>query len=318
MTSTRNRIRFAFITAIFVFLGACTDTDKSAPAPSRSPAPEAPTPNTATSDTSSAPAHVALPAAEDLLARAVDAVGGVKRLAAIESIHYTGKMTIAGHNIIGELALWWKGGEFYMETTMIGIGKIRAGKRGDVVWSQDPILGLRTLAGKEAEQAEWQSELFLAAEWQDHFAEAETVEARELDGRPVYDVKLTSAAGDEVLMTFDRETGLQVAQSFSQVSPTGAIPLRIKMEDYRDVDGLKVAFRQVMDASIATMEQQISSVEFNVEVDESRFAMPSAASGSPAPKTEPESKSRTGRAAMPFGPDGKPGRPVPTRTKRQR
>jgi hypothetical protein len=315
MSKKKHRIVLALAGALLLLSQACTDASapardapaerEQAPPPGQPPS-EAPTPE---------PAKEALPAAEEVLAKAVDAVGGKTRLEAIESTHSTGRLVVTGQNIAGEMEAWWKGGEFYEEITMAGIGRIRAGKQGDTIWSEDPILGLRKLEGKEAEQAQWLSVPLLAASWQRFFTTAKTTGAREVDGKQAYDVTLTSAAGDEAVLSFAAESGLQVALSFSQVTPMGAMPFRMKMEDYRDVEGLKVSFRKVTDASVASMVQEITKIEFNVEVDETKFAMPSApgaapgAAAVPAPAGQPTPAPK--RGAMPFGPDGKPGRPVP-------
>lgn len=315
-----NRMRSPFFALVLSASWACAD----ASTPASDTAKEAPGKAAANAPVADAEPAAPLPEAAELLRKAVDAVGGKAKLDAIETIHFTGRISIAGQNIGGDLAIWWKDGEFYMETTMVGLGRVRAGKQGDRVWSEDPILGLRTLTGKEAEQAQWQSALFLAADWERYFGNVQTTGERELDGKKVYDVKLTSNSGDEVVMTFDAESGLQVAMELAQASPMGPMPVKMKMEDYRDVDGMKVAFRQVTDASLATMTQEVTKIEFNSPVDESRFAMPTAPNAGPPPPASPaaDAKQAPGQPApkktmMPFGPDGKPGMPVPDKGKKR-
>ena len=216
----------------------------------------------------------ALPDAEAVLAKAVEAVGGKDKLATITSFHLVGKLLVTGQNITGDLELWWKDGDFYTEQKMVGIGEIRAGKQGAKIWSEDPINGRRELTGLEAEQHTWASSLLLAADWKRYFATAETIGQRDKDGKTLYDVKLKSASGAEVELTFDAESGLQVAQKFQQDTPLGKMPVAVEMQDYRDVDGLKLPFKQVTDASLAKATQEIVSIEFNVPVDTAKFAMP--------------------------------------------
>lgn len=252
-----------------------------------------------------------LPEAEALLDKAVEAVGGRDKLDEVESFYYKGKISIAGQNIGGDIEIWWKNGDFYTTQEMAGIGQIQAGKQGDTIWSQDPINGLRELEGPEAEQHTWASSLMLAADWKQYFEKAETVAEREVDDKTVYDVKLTSPSGAQVRLTFDAETGLQVAQEFKQVTPMGQMPVKVVMEDYRDVDGIKIAFKQVTDASLAKATQEIVELKLNPEVDTSRFAMPtgdtevvSGADKDPGPAMKD--------TPMPFDEDGKPGKPAPS------
>ena len=98
-----------------------------------------------------------------------------------------------------------------------------------------------------------------------------------MDGHRILDVRLSSATGLEVTMSFDADTGLQVGQSFEQVTPMGRQPFDVTFEDYRDVDGIKIAFRQVIDAKFQKIVQVIEEVELNAAVDEGLFAQPGSA-----------------------------------------
>lgn len=233
------------------------------------------------------PAAPALPAAEEILAKAVEAIGGKAKLDAIDSFYYEGKIEILGQNIDGAVKIWWKNGDFYTEQEMKGIGMVRAGKAGDVVWAEDPITGLRELEGAEAEQHMWASSLQLAADWKRYFEKATTVGERTDDGKKVYDVELVAATGGKVKMSFDAESGLQVAQEFKQVTPLGELPVVVKMQDYREVEGVKIAFKQVTDANLMKATQTIEKIEVNPEVSESRFQMPKTGAET-VKKPEPE------------------------------
>ena len=263
-----------WIVAAFVALGACDEkTDEKA-----DPKTDPKTADAKSTDDKGAakePSAVDnLPDAEAILAKAVEAVGGKDKLASITSFHLNGKLMVSGQNITGDLELWWKDGDFYTEQKLVGIGEIRAGKQGKRIWSEDPINGRRELSGLEAEQHTWASSLLLAADWKRYFSKAQTTAEREKDGKKLYDVKLQSDSGAEVELTFDADTGLQVAQKFQQDTPLGKMPVAVEMQDYRDVDGLKLPFKQVTDAKLATATQEIVSIEFNVPVDTSKFAMP--------------------------------------------
>jgi hypothetical protein len=285
MIEMRFRRGFTWLVAALL-AGACTKTD---PATSDAKTAEAKGADAKTGDakTGDAVAKQDLPAAEGLLAKAVDAVGGKDKLATITSFHLQGKLLVSGQNITGELELWWKAGDFYTEQSMVGIGQIRAGKQGAKIWSEDPINGRRELKDLEAEQHTWASSLLLAADWKRYFASAETIGKREKDGKTLYDVKLTSSSGAEVELTFDAESGLQVGQKFQQDTPLGKMPVAVEMQDYREVDGLKLPFKQVTDASLAEATQEIVSIEFNVPVDTAKFAMPTGGAAVVEGKTPP-------------------------------
>ena len=252
-----------------------------------------------------------LPDAKTLLDKAVQASGGRERFAQVQSFYAEGTIELAAQNISGDLRVWWDRTGFYTESNMFGIGHVRAGGANGKSWMQDPVNGLRELHGKEAEQASWASSLSLVSEWSKFFETATTVGEREIDGQAVYDVMLKSATGDEVKLSFAKDSGMHVEQSFRRAGPMGEMPVSIRLQDYRELEGMKVSFRQVTDGSLAKMTQQLTTLKLNAPVDRAKFAMPSIAAGQiPAPAVH-GGKDHPSRQGMPYGPDGKPGRPVP-------
>jgi hypothetical protein len=227
-----------------------------------------------------------LPAAEAILARAAQAMGSKAALDRVRSFYYRGTIEMTGLNIRGDLEIWWKGGDFFMEQIVPGVGEMRAGKRGDQIWAEDPINGRRMLTGIEAEQNAWAASLLLVAEWTRYFDTAKTVAQRKVEGRTLHDVELRAASGLEVTMSFDAESGLQVGQSFEQVTPMGKQPFEVRFEDYREVEGIKLAFRQVIDAKVQQVVQEIIEVKINAEVDETKFAFPRTGDVVRQPKRE--------------------------------
>lgn len=285
-----------FRTVIVLFcLSSCDDAVVAAdgkPAPAK---PDAPTAAAPTKDVAPAPVDVAsLPAATELLEKAVEAQGGRARWDALTSLYFEGETSVMAQKVGGKMKLWWQAGDFYVEAEMIGVGIVRAGKQGDVIWTEDPVSGLRNVTGAEAEQHAWASSPSLPAQWQRHFAKAETIGQREIGGKKAYDVQLTAKSGSTVTLSFDAETGLQLAQSFKQITPMGEVPLSIELQDYREVDGFKLPFVQVTDLKIAKATQTLTKVEFGVPVDATKFAMPTSGTTvvkpgpKPVPKPHPE------------------------------
>lgn len=215
-----------------------------------------------------------LPDAKELLAKSVEAVGGQATLDTVKSFHLEGTIGAPKQNLTGKVETWWKGGDFYMVQTIPGLGINRSGKKGDVIWAEEPINGLRKLEGKEAEQHMWASSLLLTADWDQFFDEAKTTAERMIEGKKVYDIELSAKSGATLTVTLDAKTHLMVEQSFKVHSPLGSMPVTIRSTDYRDVDGMKIPYKQVTDASLMELTQELTVVELNAPVDEVSFAMP--------------------------------------------
>lgn len=214
---------------------------------------------------------VALPKAEDLLAKSVEAAGGKDAFAKIESFYYQGQLEIAGQKLEAKAELWWKKGDFYTEQNMGGVGKVRAGRKGGKIWAEDPVNGMRDLSGLEAEQITWQSHMMLPVEWQTYFSRAETVREDKVGDKAVYVVKLTSASGAELEVMFDKDGGLWRGMKFTQETPMGKIPVTLALEDYRDVAGIKMAYKQVTEMPLANATMEMIKLDVNAEISEARF-----------------------------------------------
>lgn len=211
-------------------------------------------------------------AAQKILDRAVEAVGGRDKLENLASFHYSGTISIKDQAIEGTIELWWKAGDFYTVQKIPGLGVIEAGKSGEQLWSRDPFLGLRELTGVEAHQQRWASSPMLASDWQTYFDHARV---KPSDDQKLELVELrTDGDHAPVTLGFHPETGLLETQSFVQKSPMGDTPVTSVMSDYRDVEGLRISFRQTTETPLATAVQVIDSLEVNGPVDVSQFKMP--------------------------------------------
>lgn len=259
-----------------LLLGGCTEATTSKPADDKNVAtsPEIEKPADGETPAVEAPPENAFPAAADLLAKSVEAVGGKAKLESVKSFHLEGTIGAPKQNLTGKVETWWKGGDFYMVQTIPGLGINRSGKKGDLIWAEEPINGLRKLEGKEAEQHMWASSLLLTADWRDFFETAKTVAERTIDGKKAYDIELSAKSGAVLTVTIDTSSYLMVEQSFKVFSPMGSMPVTIRSTDYREVEGMKIPYKQVTDASIMELTQELSVVELNAEVDEANFAMP--------------------------------------------
>src|SRR5690606_25358813 len=150
-------------------------------------------------------------------------------------------------------------------------------KKGDEIWSQDPINGLRKLEGKEAAQARWSSDPMLAANWNEYFDEAKTIGRSEDGDRSLVEVELSSKNDDRLVLLFDEATHLPAGQAFEQQTPMGSLPIRITVDDYREIAGVKFPFRSVTDMQLMSAVQITETLEVNVEIDDSKFELPTTA-----------------------------------------
>lgn len=215
-----------------------------------------------------------VPAAEELLAAHVQAAGGRAAMDAIKSIYSEATLDVKAQSLKGQVKSWWKEGRFFIEESIEGVGRTRAGYDGKRYWSDDPISQLRELEGSEAEQYAWASSMFLPAHWKTHFSSAKSLRARKVGAETFYDVELRTKSGEALIMSFDKASKLMREQQFEQISAMGKIPLTVRLSDYRAVGGYKFPHRQELVTPILTAVQTYGVFKVNEPVNEELFAMP--------------------------------------------
>jgi len=216
----------------------------------------------------------ALPDATAVLAKAVEAVGGKEKLAAVRTYYLESVMKVEAQNLTASNKLWWTEDRFLAETDMPGVGLTRVWGNRNELWAEDPLNGRRRLSGVEAEQTRWGNALVLAADWKRYFDSARTQARREHEGKVLVDVVLSSAEGDEVVLSFEESSGLLLEQQFKQVTPMGAMPLHIYYLEYQQLNGIKVPTRSLLDLNLMQAEQTILKLQTNVEIDPARLSPP--------------------------------------------
>jgi hypothetical protein len=283
-----TRPRSALLGSILLLASACgSGAEKTAERP---PA----TRSTAKAEAEGAPEPAPapdLPAAEDLFAAHVEAVGGREAMAKFETLYFESSVDTGAQNIKAKARTWWKQGRFYGEQEIPGFGMARSGYDGDVVWVDDPINGLRKLDGKEAEQIIREGAIFLVADWKQHFTRAETVGRQDVDGRTLYDVELTTPLGDQLTMSFAADDKLLTRMRFEQITPTGTVPVTAMFDDYRPIEGVQFAHTSTLEIALGKVTQTYDAIEVNADVDPGRFAYPAA--GAVPADPSPESSKAT-------------------------
>jgi hypothetical protein len=266
--------------AVLVLSSCTSDTGK--------PSPELSEPRTGKAEPPSAPA---LPDGAELLAAHTQASGGADKIPSFETIHAKGTLDTGSQGLSGTMEIWWKkGGNFYLEQFIEGIGMSYAGYDGTNIWLQDPITGLRILEGEEAQSYIQSTLMFPSQDWRLHFSDAKTTGKQPLEGGgEVWEVELVSKGGPNVIVGLDVDSKLIRYMKGTQITPMGRMPFEAHAEDYKDVSGYKFSMKKRTAVKpLLELEEVITSFEVNVPIDESKFAYPSKREQVPAdPAAQP-------------------------------
>lgn len=107
-------------------------------------------------------------------------------------------------------------------------------------------------------------------------ARALTKTSLTIEGRDMPAIRISNPGATPVTVIFDPASALISRQRYTLESPTGPVAAEEVFSDYRDVDGLKVAFRAIIQRQGAPrVERVLETFEYNVRLDAALFVRPS-------------------------------------------
>jgi hypothetical protein len=216
-----------------------------------------------------------LPAAKDLIAKYVDAVGGVDAFKKHKSVRVKAALDVPSGGISGTLVILSRlPSETMMKIDIPGIGEMKQGSNGEVAWYSNPMQGSRVLTGKEAEAMvsdgpDPMNYLRLSA----NITSSETVEKATYDGRECFKVKHTYKTGRTAFDCFSVTDGLIVATIAKAPGPMGEIEQTTILSAYKDFNGMKRPTTMVIEAQGQQQVLTVSEVTFD-DVQESEMVLP--------------------------------------------
>jgi hypothetical protein len=217
-----------------------------------------------------------LPAAQSIIDRYIEAIGGRKAVLAHTSSHVTGTMSVEGSGVSGVLDVYAATPDkALMKINLGGIGEVIEGFDGTNGWSVSPITGPMLAIGKELEQKKFDAAFYADLHEPGRYASMKTVEKIAFEGRPCYKVSLMRKDGGEDLELFDVQTGLKVAAILTRESPMGPIAATQSQTDYKKFGNVLVPTTLKATTMGVVQVFTISTLEFDT-VAPSVFEPPAA------------------------------------------
>src|SRR5687768_3263127 len=231
--------------------------------------------------------NASLPAARDLVARHVAAIGG--RDAVLRHPFFKAKGTLqmpaAGLNAEIEVS-GAKPNLFTMKMTIPGMGEILQGFDGTHGWAMDPMAGPRLIEGEELAQLVDEAEFGSVLRESQNIESVETTEKVTLGAEECYKVRVKRKNGRESFDCYSVASGLLIGSFGKQETPMGAVESVTEFKEYKDFSGVKQPTQIV--ASVMNQQQimTFSSYEYG-PVQADAFAVPAAISTLISQKPKP-------------------------------
>jgi hypothetical protein len=234
-------------------------------------------PSSLTTSRPGLPPHLRSPDA--ILDDYVKAIGGAEAFAHHKTVHMKRKIEVKGMKIGGVEERYATSGDRTLSVTTLGaMGSFRQGSDGKVIWSEDPINGLRVLEGPEAEEIRldgtWNAELKL----KQLYAKVQSVQPPEPPpaGKKYECLELEPKVAKPAVACFDAETHLRAFQKGTHTTAQGDVPYKVVFSDWRLVKGMRLPFNEELTAGPMTLVGEITELKLDEKLDPKLFALPKA------------------------------------------
>jgi len=220
-----------------------------------------------------------LPTAEEVLDKAIDALGGK---AAMEKQHTRvskGTFEIPAAGQKGTLISYEAAPDkYYQVIELAGGGKFEGGSDGEVYWEATPQ-GARILEGEEKALKVRDSRFNAPLYWRTLYKKVECTGTEDVDGRPCYKVVMTPELGTPQTYYYDCKSYLALRMDLVLKTPQGPIPAEIRFTEYKKADGVLIPQKIVQKVLGGEQIMNVDSIECNVDIPAERFALPEAIKG---------------------------------------
>ncbi|HQU34599.1 MAG TPA: c-type cytochrome [Thermoanaerobaculaceae bacterium] len=213
----------------------------------------------------------ALPSADQLLAKYAQAVGA-EALEKVTSRVQKGQVTGFGGR---EMPI-----EVYAKAPDKRLSVMKT-PRGAMITAYDGSRGWLTgrkgpqpMSASESEAARLDADLHFPLHVKQLFTAFAVRPSEKIDGRDAVLLLARNEDKPPLKLYFDAQTGLLLREERYADTALGYLPTQIDYADYRDVDGVKVAFRWTLARPGGRFTVQVDSTQQNVPIDDAKFAMP--------------------------------------------
>ena len=219
---------------------------------------------------------VDLPDGKAVYEQYIDATGGKERFASLKSSRLTGTMEVPGMKapiVINRE----RPGKLTINIVFERVGEINQGTNGEIAWDVSPMTGTRILEGVEKDDMMKRADFDEEVNPEKYYKSIVCTAKEEYDGKQCYVVEFTDKNDNVEKRFFDADSHLMVkVETKRDTKMMGEVDVVSKLSDYRDVGGMKIAFKNEMALLGTNQVIQFEEVEFDIDHDAGTFDPPEA------------------------------------------
>jgi hypothetical protein len=209
---------------------------------------------------------VAGPPPAQIIDKWIESIGGMSKINGVTSVVAKGAIT----NSVGATQPYERVSKG--DNSLLTIGNATIGRTGNTGWQRAGNGNPRAIRNYELNQNRFTS-LWLAKNAKS-FSMLTSRQDEIRGGVPTYQVRGVAPGNVPVRMWFSRETGSLLRVLWFNQNAIGQNMQRLDYFNFNETDGIRSPRRVVIRTPLAYQTLRLSSVEYNVPVEDSRFARP--------------------------------------------
>lgn len=221
------------------------------------------------------------PTADELIAKQIEARGGLDKLKAIQSLKFEGKIVVFGGAIqLGFVEYKKRPGEVRQEATLQGLTQVQAFD-GTGAWQIQPFQGRRDPERMSADDSkDLADEADIDGALVDYKAKGSSVEflgSEDVDGTPTWKLRLTEKSGDQLTFFLDKDSLMTIRVATKRTLRGHEDNSITDFGDYEKIAGVYFPF-EMEQGPLGGDDQSKTKIIFDkgeagVSIDDAKFRM---------------------------------------------
>jgi outer membrane lipoprotein-sorting protein len=239
------------------------------------------------------PLAAAAQTADEIVKKVLEARGGIDKIKAVESQRVTGRISFS-RGVEGTFVVELKRPlKMHIEISVEGQNIIRVYDGRSSGWMINPFAETKDaqpLSSEDLKNISDESDFDgPLVDYKTKGNQIELTGKENLDDKPVYRLKLTNKNGDVRFYFFDASSFLLLKWEGIRKTGEQELPWESFFSDFREVQGLKYAFRIDQGSPGTEIKQTLTAekIEINPPLDDSRFAKPQSPAHPPSSSSAP-------------------------------
>jgi len=212
----------------------------------------------------------------EILERYTTAVGGQTAIDRVTSYRAKGRFTTSLFQMTGEYEVWSKQPNKTLTVIQFPrIGIVKKGFDGETRWVQTPSATLNDESSSGMAEVDKDADIYGAGRIKNLYESMRFEGKARLNGREVNMIEGKPVKGPVEKLLFDAQTGLLLRWDMvRRQAKRGNVFVKVSLDDYREVDGVKVPFKVRFAFESFELKLIIDELQHNVPLEDAMFEKP--------------------------------------------